>query len=113
MIKLREIFTQFSTNEKKEFVKYLNDQNKRKDTKNIDLFKLLINHEIPENIIHEQLYENKSKGAYHALRKRLTESLINFSVHQNKIDNKSGRNGWRRRHDCCNNWSVSWRNIWI
>lgn len=81
MIAIDAIISQFSTEEQQEFVKYLSYKNKRHDTKNIQLFKLLMaNH--PAKEIPQKLYGKDNKTAYHALRKRLWSSLLDFMATQ-------------------------------
>ena len=71
------IIATLSEEEKKDFVRNLKLRNKRNDTKNIELFKLL-NTSNPSNDLDILLYGKPSKGAYHALCKRLHDSLIDF-----------------------------------
>ncbi|GAA3519921.1 hypothetical protein GCM10022393_37670 [Aquimarina addita] len=66
-----------SDEEKKSFISQLKQKNKRRDTKNIQLFKLLETHPERKNI-DILIYGKKSKGAFHALCKRLSDSLIDF-----------------------------------
>ena len=63
--------------EKKEFIKLLKKKNKRHDTKNITLFHILENSGAQSNV-DILLYDKPAKGAYHALCKRLQDSLIEF-----------------------------------
>lgn len=77
MSNIHAIIATLSTENKKEFVRNLRDRNKRNDTKNVDLFRLLDNANIPLNI-DVILYGKPSKGAYHALSKRLHDLLIDF-----------------------------------
>lgn len=77
MSNLHAIITTLSTEEKKEFVRTLKERNKRNDTKNVELFHLLDNENLPSNI-EVALYGKPSKGAYHALSKRLHDLLIDF-----------------------------------
>ncbi|MDY8136426.1 hypothetical protein [Aquimarina sp. 2201CG5-10] len=66
-----------STEEKQVFTTFLKRKNKRHDTKNIQLFNLLdASPEIKNPDIH--IYGKKAKGAYHALSKRLHDSIIDF-----------------------------------
>ena len=81
MIAIDAIISQFSTEEQQEFIKYLNYKNKRHDTKNVQLFKLLLaNH--PAKEIPQKLYGKDNKTAYHGLRKRLWSSLLDFMATQ-------------------------------
>lgn len=77
MSNLHAIIAILSTEEKKEFVRTLKERNKRLDTKNIELFQLLDKVSIPTNLDY-LLYGKSSKGAYHALSKRLHDLLIDF-----------------------------------
>lgn len=74
---LKAIISTFSAEEQQRFVNHLEKKNKRDDTKNIQLFKMLSKHE-PAEVIVDKLYKNSNKEAYHALRKRLYQSLIDF-----------------------------------
>ena len=71
------IIATLSKEDKQKFVRTLKRRNKRNDTKNIQLFQLL---EGPDqhNKLDLILYGQPAKGAYHALRKRLHDSLIDF-----------------------------------
>ncbi len=76
MNSLKGILNIFSSNEKVAFVSYLKKKNRRNDTKNIALFKLIESGN--KNEIFSTLYKNNDRRAYHALRKRLYNSLIDF-----------------------------------
>lgn len=78
MIDLHAIVETLSTEEQQKFISYLEKKNKRSDTKNILLFKLLVKNEHDTSAICESLYQSQKKAAYHALRKRLFQSLIDF-----------------------------------
>jgi hypothetical protein len=81
MIAIDVVISQFSTDEQQEFIKYLSYKNKRHDTKNIQLFQLLLaNH--PAKEIPRKLYGKDNKTAYHGLRKRLWSSLVDFMATQ-------------------------------
>jgi len=71
------IIATLSKEDKKKFIRNLKHRNKRNDTKNIELFQLLDSPDPPADadLI---LYGKRSKGAYHALCKRLNDSLIDF-----------------------------------
>ncbi len=77
MTDLKAVISIFSSEEQLRFVNYLEKKNKRDDTKNIKLFKLLLEGEDSQDICFK-LYKNGKKNAYHALRKRLYNSLIDF-----------------------------------
>ncbi len=77
MSTLHSIIATLSTEDKKEFIRKLKERNKRFDTKNVELFRLLDSTNLPSNI-DVILYGKSSKGAYHALSKRLHDLLIDF-----------------------------------
>lgn len=77
MSNLHAIITTLSSEDKKKFVRSLKERNKRHDTKNVKLFNLLDASSLPVNI-DVALYGKPSKGAYHALCKRLNDLLIDF-----------------------------------
>lgn len=70
-----EIISKLSLDERKKFVNYLKKKNRRGDVKNIELFYLLANNDDKPD---EVLYAKSSKNAFHALNKRLFDSLIDF-----------------------------------
>lgn len=73
---LEDVAKILSDDDKQAFISYLNKRNKRKDVVNISLFKFLGTDDINyKNFIERKL---KSVDAYHALRKRLYDSLIEF-----------------------------------
>ncbi len=74
---ISSIILTLSDEEKRNFVALLRQKNKRNDTKNIQLFKLLDTAE-PVKDLDIKIYSKRSKGAYHALSKRLHDSLIDF-----------------------------------
>src|SRR5690606_21805149 len=77
---LGEIISIMSRDDKSAFIKHLNNKNKRKDTLNTDLFKLL---ETDDINIKKKLYgTSKNTDAYHALRKRVYDSLISFMANR-------------------------------
>lgn len=76
MDKLSEIIGILDKSDKIAFLKELKAKNKRKDVKNIDLFKIVETDDL--NSI-KKIYPNaKNRDAYHALRKRLSENLVEF-----------------------------------
>ena len=89
MNNISSIIATLSAEDKKKFVSILKQRNKRNDTKNIDLFKLLDTQDPVKNpdLI---LYGKKTKGAYHALCKRLHDTLIDF-VASRKIEGESSK----------------------
>ena len=86
MINLNAIISTLSKDEQQYFITYLQNKNKRVDTKNIKLFKLLAANLTDSRVIQQKLYSSSNKDAYHALRKRLYQSLIDFiaSLHLEK-----------------------------
>ena len=89
MTELNTIILTFSTEEQQKFISYLTKKNKRNDTKNVALFKLLLKKEQNSNTICKTLYGSQKKDAYHALRKRLYESLIDFTANQSLQEENS------------------------
>jgi len=71
------IIATLSDEDKKKFVLELKQKNKRKDTKNVELFRILEESDGGKNV-DIQLYGKSSKGAYHALSKRLHDTLVDF-----------------------------------
>ncbi|ADY28513.1 hypothetical protein Celly_0679 [Cellulophaga lytica DSM 7489] len=88
MTDLNVIVTTLTVEEQQQFVLFLKKKNKRNDTKNIQLFKLLQQNKLSSAEICKQLYSNK-KNAYHALRKRLYNSLIDFIANINLEEENS------------------------
>jgi len=91
MNNISDIILELTTEEQQRFVNYLEKNNKRNDTKNIQLFKLLASNEFSSKEICNKLYEGTNRNAYHALRKRLYQSLIDFVANvsleeENSID---------------------------
>lgn len=78
-----------NSKEQQEFITYLTKRNKRYDTKNIKLFKLLLNEKTNPKTIAKRLYNSDNKNAYHALRKRLLDSLIDFTANKSLKDESS------------------------
>ena len=72
-----EMIATLSQEDKKEFLRVLKRRNKRGDVKNIALFTLL-DSPIEQPNLDIVLYGKPSKGAYHALCKRLHDLLIDF-----------------------------------
>ncbi len=89
MTDLNAIVSTFSTEDEQRFISFLSKKNKRKDTKNIQLFKLLATNEMTSKQICQSLYKTGSKDAYHALRKRLYQSLIDFIANTNLEEENS------------------------
>ncbi len=89
MIALKSIIDTFSPEDQQKFILYLEQKNKRKDTKNIPLFKLIAKGEDDSKSLCYQLYKTSQNNAYHALRKRLFQSLIDFTANKNIEDENS------------------------
>ncbi|MBC2846479.1 hypothetical protein [Winogradskyella flava] len=89
MIALNSIVETFNSEDQQKFISYLAEKNKRKDTKNIQLFKLLTNRNLNSKAVCRQLYKVENCNAYHALRKRLFQSLIDFTANKNLEDENS------------------------
>ncbi|MEM6515619.1 MAG: hypothetical protein AAF688_05505 [Bacteroidota bacterium] len=83
MNNLSAVIKSLTPEEELQFELFLKRKNKRKDTKNVELFLLLKEDNLSSKEIFNSLYNSDSKAAYHALRKRLFQSLIEF------ISNKS------------------------
>ncbi|WP_299128298.1 hypothetical protein [uncultured Winogradskyella sp.] len=89
MLALKAIIETYNTEEQQQFVGYLKSKNKRADTKNIQLFQLLGQSELDSKSICRILYKVDNCNAYHALRKRLFQSLIEFTANKNLEDENS------------------------
>lgn len=89
MTDLNTIVATFSSEDEQRFISYLEKKNKRSDTKNIQLFKLLADDDLTSKQICQTLYHSDSKDAYHALRKRLYQSLIDFIANTNLEEENS------------------------
>lgn len=86
---LNAIISTFSNEEQGRFISYLEKKNKRNDTKNIQLFKCLLKDENDAQTICKTIYGKEAKGAYHALRKRFYQSIIDFTANQNLQEENS------------------------
>lgn len=89
MIDIESIIKSFDVKEQKGFIDYLNRKNKRSDTKNIELFKLLADTGSDKKRIAQALYDSDNKNAYHGLRHRLFDSLIDYTANKNLEDENS------------------------
>lgn len=81
------IIDTLSEEERHEFLLFQQKKNRRSDTKNAQLFKYFVNG-IHENLDHK-LYGKSAKNAYHALCKRLQDSLVDF-VASKSFSNETG-----------------------
>ena len=89
MINLKEIINSFTEEQHQNFVSYLHKKNKRKDAKNVQLVALLRHQNVSAKEICVQLYQKENKVALHALRKRLFQSLIDFTASINLKEENS------------------------
>lgn len=89
MTNLNDIISTFSIEEQQQFILYLEKKNKRNDAKNIELFKLLTKNEYDSKSLCIKLYNSDKKDAYHALRKRLYQSIIDFIANANLKEENS------------------------
>lgn len=89
MINIKEIINSFTDEKQLEFINYLDKKNKRKDAKNIQFVKLLIDDNLSSKEISLRLYKKDNKVALHALRKRLFQSLIDFTANINLKEESS------------------------
>ncbi|WP_338841194.1 hypothetical protein [Flavobacterium ginsenosidimutans] len=87
---LQEIANMMNETEKKAFIHYLSKKNKRKDTGNIELFNSLKTDDI--NITKNIIKDKKSTDAYHALRKRLYDNMIDFMANRSFENDTSQEN---------------------
>ncbi len=86
---LKQVISTLSSDEKQQFISFLEKKNKRKDAKNIQLFKLLSKNDLDSSEICIKLYDSNKKDAYHALRKRLYQSIIDFIANANLSEENS------------------------
>ncbi|WP_289665256.1 hypothetical protein [Flavobacterium panacagri] len=91
---LQEIANMMNDSEKKAFINYLSRKNKRKDVGNIELFNSLKTDDIKnkKNILEDK----KSNDAYHALRKRLYDNIIDFMANRSFENDTSQENATLR-----------------
>lgn len=87
---LQDISNMMNESEKKAFIVYLSKKNKRKDTGNIELFNSLKTDDIKSK--ERILKDKKSTDAYHALRKRLYDNMINFMANRSFENDTSEEN---------------------
>lgn len=88
MLDLEIIISSLSIDEQQKFILFLEKKNKRKDAKNIDLFKLILKGETSVTDICNTLYKSQKKDAYYALKQRLLDSLIDF-IASNKLQGEN------------------------
>lgn len=80
MINLNEIIIGFTEEKKQEFISSLDEKNKRKDAKDIQLVNLLRTDVLSSKEICIKIYGKENKASLHTLRKRLFDSIINFTA---------------------------------
>ncbi|MAZ71874.1 MAG: hypothetical protein CMC70_01885 [Flavobacteriaceae bacterium] len=76
MKQIKAIMDTLSADEKREFILFQQKKNRRGDTKNEALFKLVAKGETED--LDVKIYGKSAKNSYHALCKRLQDSLIDF-----------------------------------
>ena len=86
---LKQIVKSFSSEEQQQFISFLDRKNKRNDAKNIKLFKLLAHDDLDSEAIFLRIYDENKRDAYHALRKRLYQSIIDFTANNNLSEENS------------------------
>jgi|TARA_B110000967_G_scaffold209848_1_gene268082 hypothetical protein len=89
MINLKEIIIGFTEEKQQEFISYLDKKNKRKDAKDIQLVNLLRIDALLSKEICIKIYGKENKTTLHALRKRLFDSIINFTANTNLKEESS------------------------
>ncbi|MBZ4037052.1 hypothetical protein K6T82_19970 [Flavobacterium sp. 17A] len=87
---LQEISNMMNDTDKKAFIHYLSKKNKRKDVGNLELFNSLKTDDL--NTKKNNLKDKKSVDAYHALRKRLYDSMIDFMANRSFENDTSQEN---------------------
>ncbi|WP_125722526.1 hypothetical protein [Flavobacterium ustbae] len=87
---LQEIANMMNETEKKAFIHYLSKKNKRKDTRNVELFYFLETDDI--KFKNKFSKDKKSIDAYHALRKRLYDNMIDFMANRSFENDTSQEN---------------------
>ncbi|KAA3625581.1 MAG: hypothetical protein DWP94_00515, partial [Flavobacterium sp.] len=76
MNSISAIISTFSSEDKREFLNYLKKKNRRGDAKNTTLFKLIDQGKTTD--LDVKLYGKPARNSYHALCKRLQDSLITY-----------------------------------
>ncbi len=94
MYDLNAIIAALDNEQKQKLQLFLVSRNKRSNTKNVHLVKLLSQGESNSKTLCEELYGKDNRTAYHALRKRLFDSIIDFTANislseENSIDMKA------------------------
>ena len=89
MINLKEVLSTFTKEQQQDLIIFLDKRNKRKDAKNGQLVKLLLEDHLSSTEISHKLYGKQNKVALHALRKRLFQSLIDFTANMSMKEENS------------------------
>lgn len=89
MTGLNDIIRTLSKEEGKQFITFLEKKNKRTDTKNIQLFRLILQGGLSFDEISKKIYKSSNKPALYALRKRLYQSIIDFTANHSLEDEGS------------------------
>lgn len=80
MNEIQSILAVLSPNEKRQFVTFLKERNRRKSVKNLELLKLLERGNVKDMDL--ELYGTSSRSAYAVLVKRLKDTLVEFLANQ-------------------------------
>lgn len=86
---LNHVVSTFSKESQQRFIAFLEKKNKRTDIKNTQLFKLLLKNELDSKAICFNIYGSYKKDAYHALRMRLYNSIIDFTANTSLLEENS------------------------
>ena len=82
MLNLTTIIQKLSKEEKEKFIIFLQKSKRASDSKKIKLFKLLDDSKNNSKVIIQKIYGKSNPDAYHQLRKRLFNSLVDFIATQ-------------------------------
>lgn len=80
MNSLSEVISLMSLKDRKSFKLYMHQRNKREDVQNIRLFKMIETDDI--NVEEKFISGKTNRDAYHALRKRLYDTLVDFMANR-------------------------------
>lgn len=86
---LNTIISTLSIEERQQFISYLEKKNKRNDTKNIPLFKYITKNNLSSKEICYKIYGTEKSNSYHALRKRLYRSILDFIANKSLQEENS------------------------
>lgn len=82
MIPLSEIIRSMSTEEQRKFLSFLKKNKQNPDSQKLKLFKLIKNEKINSKLISPKLYGTENNAAYHQLRKRLFNEVVDFIANE-------------------------------